>query len=233
MLLLLLEICVLVQSRLTVVDFDFDEKLTIQSKGQLSANVSETLVLNGEPKTHFKIILRPQLDHYYCLDDVVRIYDDNAKVDLLYATCGRFVNKPVVSCSNNIIVELLNGAKQSDWSFDFISTNTSVHTVHAYNCANVPLFNSHIRCSGQQQQRIVNGNAAAPYSWPWIVHFDLLGCGGTILSDRWVVTAAHCCANNELAKLRFIVNEHNQFLNEQREYVVQAEVALVHPLYVS
>ncbi|GCB78661.1 hypothetical protein scyTo_0020131 [Scyliorhinus torazame] len=44
--------------------------------------------------------------------------------------------------------------------------------------------------------RIVNGEEAVPGSWPWQVslqsdsgwHF----CGGSLINDNWVVTAAHC-----------------------------------------
>uniref|UniRef100_A0A8D0HC60 chymotrypsin n=1 Tax=Sphenodon punctatus TaxID=8508 RepID=A0A8D0HC60_SPHPU len=44
--------------------------------------------------------------------------------------------------------------------------------------------------------RIVNGEEAVPGSWPWQVslqeksgwHF----CGGSLVSEHWVVTAAHC-----------------------------------------
>ena len=158
----------LVQARLTVVDFNFDETFTLQTKGDISTNQSEILSLRGPPKTHFTVLIRPELDHYYCLDDIVRIYDDSEKVDLLDSVCGRFDQKPIVSCSNRVLVEVLSLAKRTDWSIDFISANTTSTTVHAYNCGNVPLFSSSIRCS-KHQSRIVNGNTAAPYSWPWIV----------------------------------------------------------------
>ena len=115
----------------------------------------------------------------------------------------------------------------------FIKTNTTSKTVHAYNCQTVPLLSSSVRCSSQPSQRIVNGNSAAPYSWPWIVHFDLIGCGGTIISDYWVVTAAHCCNGNDVSQMRFIVNEHNQFSKEDREYIAQAVLVVLHPYYVS
>ncbi|NXS13426.1 CTRL protease, partial [Neodrepanis coruscans] len=48
-------------------------------------------------------------------------------------------------------------------------------------------------------ERIVNGQTAVPGSWPWQVslqtrtgsHF----CGGSLINEYWVVTAAHCNFN--------------------------------------
>ncbi|MBW3909087.1 trypsin-like serine protease, partial [Neisseria meningitidis] len=43
--------------------------------------------------------------------------------------------------------------------------------------------------------RIVNGEEAVPHSWPWQVSLqDYTGfhfCGGSLISENWVVTAAH------------------------------------------
>ncbi|XP_031805084.1 chymotrypsinogen 2-like [Sarcophilus harrisii] len=42
---------------------------------------------------------------------------------------------------------------------------------------------------------IVNGQNAVPGSWPWQVSLQRRGnhfCGGSLISNKWVVTAAHC-----------------------------------------
>ncbi|NWQ62820.1 CTR2 protein, partial [Neopipo cinnamomea] len=44
--------------------------------------------------------------------------------------------------------------------------------------------------------RIINGEPAVPGSWPWQVSLRRYGgfhfCGGSLISENWVVTAAHC-----------------------------------------
>jgi len=51
--------------------------------------------------------------------------------------------------------------------------------------------------------RIVGGNEAARHSWPWQVSLRTTSsnfhfCGGCLLSNRWVATAAHCVDGYEL-----------------------------------
>uniref|UniRef100_A0A8C0G4I4 Peptidase S1 domain-containing protein n=1 Tax=Bubo bubo TaxID=30461 RepID=A0A8C0G4I4_BUBBB len=43
--------------------------------------------------------------------------------------------------------------------------------------------------------RIIGGEEAVPYSWPWQVSVQISDehvCGGAVLAREWVVTAAHC-----------------------------------------
>ena len=62
-------------------------------------------------------------------------------------------------------------------------------------------------CPGNQwytpgSARIYGGVPATPHSWPWIVQVvDSLGdlvCGGTLISESWVLTAGHCCVDSAM-----------------------------------
>ena len=62
---------------------------------------------------------------------------------------------------------------------------------------NIYLISANLRCDnplvpGSFDERIVGGYQAQRNAWPFIVKIRI-GCGGSIVSNNWIVTAAHCC----------------------------------------
>ncbi len=59
----------------------------------------------------------------------------------------------------------------------------------------IPTITPSIPGDDVPQTRIVGGQEAVPHSWPWQVQIKdgpYHVCGGVILSEHWVLTAAHC-----------------------------------------
>jgi uncharacterized repeat protein (TIGR01451 family) len=51
------------------------------------------------------------------------------------------------------------------------------------------------------EPRIVGGQDADVGEWPWQVRLSIfpgIGCGGTIISENWVLTAAHCVVQQQV-----------------------------------
>jgi len=58
--------------------------------------------------------------------------------------------------------------------------------------------------------RIVGGEEAEPHSFPWMAALfvdEKWFCGGTLISDEWVLTAAHCASG--ASSMRVMLGAHN------------------------
>merc|ERR1711936_757637 len=60
------------------------------------------------------------------------------------------------------------------------------------------------------KDRIVGGEEATPHSYPWMAALfvdDTWFCGGTLISDEWVLTAAHCA--KDATEMKVMLGAHN------------------------
>ena len=74
--------------------------------------------------------------------------------------------------------------------------------------------------------KIVGGTETEENSWPWIVRLSLNNsylCGGSVINENWVLTAAHCCGNFEPNQIQMIVGDHNKWATESTQVGFQID----------
>jgi len=79
--------------------------------------------------------------------------------------------------------------------------------------------------------RIVGGSEANPHSYPHQVAVYINGnsfCGGSIIAPTWVLTAAHCCASNNI---EIVAGAHDITVNEPTQVRVQVSRVIQHENY--
>ncbi|XP_057641059.1 chymotrypsin-like elastase family member 3B [Chionomys nivalis] len=84
--------------------------------------------------------------------------------------------------------------------------------------------------------RVVNGEDAVPYSWPWQIslQYEKGGsyhhtCGGTLINANWVMTAGHCISSS--LTYQVVLGEYDRSKEEGPEQVIpiNSKDLFVHP----
>ena len=97
------------------------------------------------------------------------------------------------------------------------------------------------RCGSQNQlaaDRIVGGYTTAEHQFPWMAavlrscdeeycHI----CGGTIISEEWILTGAHCMQKVPMEELGVLVGDHSLFTISTSQKFIKVKEKVVHPDY--
>ncbi|XP_064620658.1 elastase-1-like [Lineus longissimus] len=87
-----------------------------------------------------------------------------------------------------------------------------------------------IRPAGQF--RVVGGRVAQHGSWPWQISLHQYGqghiCGGSIINNRWILSAAHCFKTRRTDQFKVVVGEHSQHMREGTEAGHLVERLVIH-----
>ena len=84
---------------------------------------------------------------------------------------------------------------------------------------------------------IINGTEAEPNEFPWQValvrsSLQTLICGGTIISEKHILTSAHCTSDPELiGDMEEVVGEHDLLASNDKAKRLKISVIITHPNY--
>ncbi|PSN57578.1 Coagulation factor XI [Blattella germanica] len=89
--------------------------------------------------------------------------------------------------------------------------------------------------SRPDEKRIVGGTQVTPNAYPWMVLItgnNTPACGGSIISDQYVVTAAHCTSlRYRQEELKVVVGQQNYCTPDNKIAIFSIEKMIIHPLF--
>merc|ERR1719330_1342227 len=92
--------------------------------------------------------------------------------------------------------------------------------------------------SNKTSKPIVGGNQAPRGQFPFAASLKIKGysrylhfCGGSAISDIYIITAAHCVVDVKIQKLWVAVGDHDTRVQDTNERVIQADKIIIHIRY--
>ncbi|CAF0822574.1 unnamed protein product [Rotaria sp. Silwood1] len=99
-------------------------------------------------------------------------------------------------------------------------------------CGLRPLINK-----GDSPPKIVGGVEAERGDWPWVISMRRNGnhiCGGSLINDQWIITAAHCVyANQNPGVYQIVLGLHDRLIADNWVISRKVQSIIVHPQYSS
>lgn len=87
----------------------------------------------------------------------------------------------------------------------------------------------------RKKERIVGGYQYQQHEFPWLVYLlfnNTFICGGSVINDRYVLTAAHCVKEGSAKKLlKVVLGEHNRCSGKSKSYQLPVVSIKRHPHY--
>ncbi|XP_043237002.1 trypsin-1-like [Amphibalanus amphitrite] len=120
-----------------------------------------------------------------------------------------------------------------------LSSNHPIRSLDSSVPSPTPYGSLRGQCCGlaRRSTRIVGGVETEVREYPWQAGLVSAGdswiwCGGTVINDRYVLTAAHCTVGRSADRLEVLLGEHAMFLADGERRVAVAAVT-EHPRYRS
>lgn len=93
------------------------------------------------------------------------------------------------------------------------------------------IFASSHSATFEQENYIVGGSASGPGQFPFVASlrtlFNVHQCGGCIISNRWILTSAHCTWHGRPNLLLVAIGAHTQ----SDGYIYRIDTVAIHPNY--
>ncbi|XP_044219198.1 coagulation factor IXa isoform X1 [Thunnus albacares] len=162
--------------------------------------------------------------------------------------CGQTALTTFGAISTRVILANESASLNDTDSLTNITTTTSPPSTPASTTTSPPATNDPLENQPRKKlplwvdsddespyKRIVGGEVVIPGEIPWQVALVALSsghlfCGGTILSEQWVITAAHCLVESHGSFL-IKVGEHNICTKEESERDYEVLEQHIHPRY--